>query len=134
MPMKYIIIVGCGKTGKELAIEFSKEHNVIVIDKFKSALESLGDDFNGKKILGDALNIKTLENAGIKEADILILSTGNDNVNIVISKVAKKLYSNIEKIALQVYDTDKKKIFSQEGLIIVNKTYILVEVFKKCLL
>ena len=134
MPMKYIIIVGCGKTGKELAIEFSKEHNVIVIDKFKSALESLGDDFNGRGILGDALNIKTLENAGIKEADILILSTGNDNVNIVISKVAKKLYSNIEKIALQVYDTDKKKIFSQEGLIIVNKTYILVEVFKKCLL
>ena len=134
MPMKYIIIVGCGKTGKELAIEFSKEHNVIVIDKFKSALESLGDDFNGRKILGDALNIKTLENAGIKEADILILSTGNDNVNIVISKVAKKLYSSIEKIALQVYDTDKKKIFSQEGLIIVNKTYILVEVFKKCLL
>ena len=134
MPMKYIIIVGCGKTGKELAIEFSKEHNVIVIDKFKSALGSLGDDFNGRGILGDALNIKTLENAGIKEADILILSTGNDNVNIVISKVAKKLYSSIEKIALQVYDTDKKKIFSQEGLIIVNKTYILVEVFKKCLL
>ncbi len=134
MPMKYIIIVGCGKTGKELAVEFSKEHNVIVIDKFRSALESLGDDFNGKKVLGDALNIKTLENAGIKEANILILSTGNDNVNIVISKVAKKLYSNIEKIALQVYDTDKKKIFSQEGLIIVNKTYILVEVFKKCLL
>ncbi|OPX29171.1 MAG: hypothetical protein B1H08_04495 [Candidatus Omnitrophica bacterium 4484_171] len=132
--MKYIIIVGCGKTGKELAVEFSKEHNVIVIDKFRSALESLGDDFNGKKVLGDALNIKTLENAGIKEANILILSTGNDNVNIVISKVAKKLYSNIEKIALQVYDTDKKKIFSQEGLIIVNKTYILVEVFKKCLL
>jgi len=133
MYMKYIIIVGCGKTGKELAVEFSKEHNVIVIDKFRSALESLSDDFNGKKVLGDALNIKILENAGIKDADILILLTGNDNVNIVISKVAKKLY-NIKKIALQVYDTDKKKIFSQEGLIIVNKTYILVEVFKKCLL
>jgi len=132
--MKYIIIVGCGKTGKELALEFSREHNVIVIDKFRSALEALGDDFNGKKILGDALDIKILENAGIKEADILILSTGNDNVNIVISKVAKKLYNNIKKIALQVYDTDKKRIFSQEGLIIVNKTYILVEVFKKCLL
>ena len=132
--MKYIIIVGCGKTGRELAAEFSNDHNVVVIDKFRSALDSLGDDFNGRKILGDALDIKTLEDAGIKEADILILSTGSDNVNIVVSKVAKKLYNNIKKIALQVYDTDKKKIFSQEGLIIVNKTYILVEVFKKCLL
>ena len=85
-------------------------------------------------MLGDALDLKVLEDAGIKEVDILVLATGNDNVNIVISKVAKKLYRNIKKIALQVYDTSKKKIFSEEGLIIVNKTYILVEVFKKCLL
>ncbi len=131
--MKYIIIVGCGRTGRELAIEFSREHNVTVIDKLKSELDSLGEDFNGKKIPGDALDIKVLENAGIKEADALILLTGSDNVNIVIGKVAKKLYS-VKKIALQVYDTNKKKIFSEEGLIIVNKTYILAEVFKKCLL
>ncbi len=132
--MKYIVIIGCGKTGKELAQEFSKEHNVVVIDRIKHALDALGEDFNGRKVLGDALDLKVLETAGIKEADTLILATGNDNVNIVISKVAKKLYKNIKKIALQVYDTTKKRIFSEEGLIIVNKTYILVEVFKKCLL
>ncbi len=132
--MKYIVIIGCGKTGRELAREFSHQHNVVVIDKSKYALDSLGEDFNGKKVLGDALDLKVLEDAGIKEVDILVLATGNDNVNIVISKVAKKLYKNIKKIALQVYDTSKKKIFSEEGLIIVNKTYILVEVFKKCLL
>lgn len=131
--MKYIIIVGCGKTGKELALEFSKGHNVVVIDKNRHALDSLGEDFNGKTIVGDALDIKVLESAGIKEADILVLVTGNDNLNIVISKVTKKMYK-VKRIALQVYETSKKKIFSEEGLIIVNKTYILVEVFKKCLL
>jgi trk system potassium uptake protein TrkA len=131
--MKYIVIVGCGKTGKELAIEFSKGHNVVVIDKNSRALSFLGEDFNGKTVVGDALDIKTLENAGIKEADILILVTGNDNLNIVISKVVKKMYK-VKKIALQVYETSKKQIFSEEGLIIVNKTYILVEVFRKCLL
>jgi len=131
--MKYIIIIGCGKTGLQLAGEFSREHNVVVIDRSRRALAALGEDFNGKKVMGDALDIKVLETAGIKEADILILLTGSDNVNIVIGKVAKKLY-RIKKIALQVYDTSKKKIFSEEGLIIVNKTYILVGVFKKCLL
>ena len=131
--MQYIVVIGCGKTGRELALTFSKEHNVVVIDRNPRALASLGEDFNGKKIVGDALDIKVLEDAGIKEADILILVTGSDNVNIVISKVVKKMY-NVKKIALQVYDTSKKKVFSEEGLVIVNRTYILVEVFKKCLL
>ncbi len=131
--MKFIIIVGCGKVGQKLAEEFSREHNVVVVDRNAAALESLGEDFNGRKVLGDALDIKVLEEAGIKEADALVVVTGNDNLNIVVSKVAKKMYPQIKKIALQVYETSKKRIFAQEGLITVNKTYILVEVFKKCL-
>ena len=64
--MKYIIIVGCGKTGKTLALELAQAHNVVVIDRSRRALDSLGETFNGKKILGDALNVAVLEEAGIK--------------------------------------------------------------------
>ncbi|MCD6228441.1 MAG: TrkA family potassium uptake protein [Candidatus Omnitrophica bacterium] len=131
--MKYIVIIGCGKTGRNLALEFATSHNVVVIDRNKTALDSLGEDFNGKKVLGDALDTQVLESAGIKEADALVIVTGNDNLNIVIGKVAKKMYK-VKKVALQVYELAKKKIFSEEGLIIVNRTYLLVEVFKKCIL
>ena len=131
--MKYIIIVGCGKTGKYLAYEFAQSHNVVVIDRNKNALDSLGQTFNGKKVVGDVLNLEALEAAGIKEADALILVTGNDNLNLVIGKVARKKY-NVKKVALQVYDLRKKRLFSEEGLIIVDRTYLLVEVFKKCIL
>ncbi|MCK4520171.1 MAG: NAD-binding protein, partial [Candidatus Omnitrophica bacterium] len=31
--MKYMVIIGCGKTGKNLAYELSKTENVVVIDK-----------------------------------------------------------------------------------------------------
>jgi trk system potassium uptake protein TrkA len=131
--MKYIIIVGCGKTGKNLASDLSQSHNVVVIDRNRKALDSLGEDFNGRKILGDALNVEVLESAGVKEADMLILVTGNDNLNLVIGKVAQRMYK-VKRIALQVYEARKKRIFSEEGLIIVNRTYLLVEVFKKCIL
>lgn len=131
--MKYIIIVGCGKTGRHLALEFAQSHNVVAIDRNKNVLDSLGQAFNGKKIAGDVLNLETLEAAGIKEADALILVTGNDNLNLVIGKVARKKY-NVKKVALQVYDLRKKRLFSEEGLIIVDRTYIIVEVFKKCIL
>ena len=47
--MKYIVIIGCGKTGRELAREFSHQHNVVVIDKSKYALDSLGEILMAKK-------------------------------------------------------------------------------------
>lgn len=131
--MRYIIIVGAGKTGRHLALELAQSHNVVMVDKDQRALDLLGQDFNGKKIAGDVLNLEVLEAAGIKEADSLILVTGNDNLNLVIGKAARKKY-NVKKVALQVYDLSKKKLFSEEGLIIVNRTYLLVEVFKKCIL
>jgi len=130
--MKYIVIVGCGKTGQSLAVEFSQDCNVVVVDRNKRALEALGDNFNGKKVFGDALDIKVLENAGIKDANVLILVTGNDNLNLVIGKIVKDMYK-VEKILLQVYDATKKNIFANSGLQIINKTRLMVEVFRKCI-
>jgi len=88
--MKYIIIIGCGKTGKNLALELSKDNNVVVIDKSLRRLDSLDDDFNGKKIWADALDIDTLEKAEAKGASAVYLLTGNDNINLVVGKVVKE--------------------------------------------
>lgn len=130
--MKYIIIIGCGKTGKCLALELSKEENVVVVDKSLRNLDSLGDDFNGKKIWADALDINTFEKAEAKDADAVYLLTGNDNINLVVGKVVKRKYG-IKKVILQVDDAMKKKIFKEEGLTIVNRTYLIAEVLKKCI-
>ena len=131
--MKYIVIVGCGKIGKNLAQELSGVENVVMVDKSLKNLDSLGDDFNGKKIWADALDVNTLEKAEIKDADAVYLLTGNDNLNLVVGKVIKRKYG-VKKIILQVNDAMKKKIFKEEGLTIVNRTYLIVEVLKKCIL
>lgn len=130
--MKYIVIIGCGKTGKNLAYEFSREENVVVVDKSLRNLDSLGDDFNGKKIWSDVLDINTLDKAEVKDADAVYVLTGNDNLNLVIGKVVKIKYG-VKKIIISVNDVMKKKIFKEEGLTIVNGTYLIVEVLKKCI-
>lgn len=130
--MKYIIIIGCGKTGKNLALELSKENNVVVIDKSLRNLNSLDDDFNGKKIWADALDMNTLDEAEAKDANAVYLLTGNDNINLVVGKVVKRKYG-VKKVILQVDDAMKKKIFKEEGLTIVNRTYLIAEVLKKCI-
>ena len=131
--MKYIIIIGCGKSGKELAIELAKAGNVVIIDKSLRNLDSLGDDFNGKKIWGDAMDIVALEKAGVKDANVVFLLTDNDNINLVVGRVIKRKY-DVKKVVLQVNDVMKKKIFNEEGLTIFNRTYLIVEVLKKCIL
>ncbi len=130
--MKYIIIIGCGRTGKSLALELANTENVVVVDKNLKSLDALGDDFNGKKIWADAMDINTLEEAGAKEANAAFILTGNDNLNLVVGKVIKRKY-NLGKVTLQVSDIIKKKIFKEEGLTIVNRTYLIVEVLKKCM-
>ena len=131
--MRYIIIIGCGKTGKSLALELARDENVVVVDKSLKSLDSLGDDFNGKKIWADALDINTFEKVEAKDADAVYLLTGNDNINLVVGKVVKRKYG-IKKVILQVDDAMKKKIFKEEGLPIVNRTYLIAEVLKKCIL
>ena len=131
--MKYIIVIGCGKTGKNLALQLSKEENVAVVDKSLKSLDSLGDDFNGKKVWADALDINTFEKAEAESADAVYLLTGNDNINLVVGKVVKRKYG-VKKVILQVNDAMKKKIFKEEGLTIVNRTYLIAEVLKKCIL
>ncbi|MCQ9205151.1 MAG: NAD-binding protein [Omnitrophica bacterium] len=128
--MKYIIIIGCGKSGKELAQELSKSENVVAVDKSLRNLDTLGEDFNGKKVWADALDINTLEEAGIKEANAIFLLTGNDNLNLVVGKVAKRKYG-VKKVVLQVNDAIKKKIFKEEGVVIINRTQLIVETLKK---
>ena len=50
----YIIIVGCGRVGSELAKLLAEAgHNIVVIDKGAAAFKQLGSDFNGLTITGD---------------------------------------------------------------------------------
>ena len=126
----YIIIIGSGQTGRRLAHEFSIANNVVVVDKNRHALEQLGERFNGMTVLGDALALATLEKAGIKEAESVVLTTGNDNMNLVVGKIAKEVYK-VKNVVLQIYDEQKSELFKKEGLKIVNKTQLLVKVFSK---
>lgn len=128
--MKYIIIVGCGNVGKQLALELSNTENVVMLDKNIGALNSLGDDFNGKKIWGDSLDMETLEKAGVKDSNAVLLLTENDNLNLVVGKVIKRKYG-IKNVIVQVNDTMKKKLFEEEGLAVVNRTSLIVDVLKK---
>ena len=95
-----IIIVGCGKVGHKITEKLSneKEHNITVVDLRQAVVNEMVNEYDVMGIIGDCINVEMLEEAGVKEADILIALTGSDELNFTTCLLAKKL-GNCETIA-----------------------------------
>lgn len=85
-----IIIVGCGKVGFSLAETLSTEgHAVSAIDVNDDALARLST-LDLIAIKGNGSSYRTLQEAGVKDCDILIAVTNRDEVNLLCCLIAKK--------------------------------------------
>jgi trk system potassium uptake protein TrkA len=87
----YVIIVGGGKTGSQLAQGLISEgHQVKVIEERGSVLERLYSELPKDVVLeGDGSSPQVLEKAGIQNAQVLAAVTGEDDANLVITTLAK---------------------------------------------
>lgn len=120
----YVIIVGCGRVGSELAKLLSGEgHDVVVIDKTQEAFKRLGDTFNGLTMVGNGFDLALLKQVGIEKADAFCAVTDGDNTNLISAQVAKKIYS-VPKVLARVYDPQRAHIYAALGLDIISGTML----------
>jgi trk system potassium uptake protein TrkA len=120
----YVIIVGCGRVGAELAKLLSGEgHDVVVIDKKQEALKRLGDTFNGLTMVGNGFDLALLKQVGIEKADAFCAVTDGDNTNLISAQVAKKIFS-VPKVFARVYDPQRAHIYAALGLDIISGTML----------
>jgi len=120
----YVIIIGCGRVGAELAKLLSGEgHDVVVIDKSRDAFNRLGDTFNGLTMVGNGFDLALLKQVGIEKADALCAVTNGDNTNLISAQVAKKIF-RVPKVLARVYDPQRAHIYSALGLDIISGTML----------
>lgn len=87
------LIVGCGRLGSSMANKCSLEgKNIIVLDRSADAFDRLSDTFGGYTMVGDVTDPTFLEEAHISSAKEIIVTTGDDNVNLFIAHIARKIY------------------------------------------
>lgn len=87
-----VIIVGAGKVGYTLAQYLSIDgDNITIIDKKDFALEHVNNNLDVMCVKGNATSLKVLEEAGVRESDLLISVTDSDELNMLCSLAAKKL-------------------------------------------
>lgn len=86
-----IIIVGCGKVGTTLAEQLNNEnHDIMLIDKNPSVIRTVTERIDGMGIVGNGAVYQIQIEAGIKETDLLIATTGSDELNMLCCMIAKK--------------------------------------------
>jgi len=87
----YIIIIGAGHVGFNLAKQLSYEkHDIIIIESTSERYARAAEALDAQAYHGSGTSYKLLEKAGIKNADVLVAVTSNDEVNILSAIMAKK--------------------------------------------
>jgi trk system potassium uptake protein len=94
----YILIVGAGKVGWNLARELiSRGNEVTVVEHNRSRYATVEEELEHAAHYGDGSELWVLERAGIERAEMVIAVTGDDEDNILISQVAREKYG-VERV------------------------------------
>ena len=129
---KKIVILGCGRVGARLARSLAEAgHEVVVIDHNGDQFHRLGDDFTGKKVLGNGLDIDVLAGAGIEGADVFVAATDGDNTNVMSAQVACRKFSVCRSI-VRMYDPIRAGAYREEfGINTVCPTEIVSDLIQR---
>ena len=121
-----ILVVGCGKVGSNLAEVLARQgHDVSIIDNDVERFDLLPSDFNGFTTAGVPIDTEVLKKAGIESCDAVCAVTPNDNVNIMVSELAKEIFG-IEKVFIRIYDPKREEVFYELGMQTVCPTNLTV--------
>lgn len=121
-----IIIVGGGKVGNALAEVLYHEHNVTVIDRNESKINSVINDYDVKGLVGNCLTTEILDEAGVGKCNIFIAVTSSDEVNILSCLIAKKMKARHCIARVRNPEFEKQLVFMREELgisMMVNPDY-----------
>src|SRR5574341_2421970 len=118
----YVIVVGCGRVGSELAMMLDRrDHEVTVIDHVGSSFSHLDPAWRGRTIEAEAMAEGVLERAGIAQAQGLASVTNSDAVNAVVAHVARTVY-RVPNVVSRNYDPRWRPLHEAMGLQMVSST------------
>jgi trk system potassium uptake protein TrkA len=94
----YVIVVGAGKVGLNLARELiDKGNELTIVESEANRYATVEEELEHRAQYGDGSELWVLERAGIERADMVIAVTGDDEDNILICQVAREKYG-VERV------------------------------------
>ena len=122
-----LIVIGCGRVGSTIAKRFAADGwDVTAVDDNESALNRLGENWTGGFVRGHGMDNAVLREAGIEDADAVVVATDGDNSNIVIGQVAQKRFA-VQTVLVRLLDPARAKFYAERGLRTVCPTITAID-------
>lgn len=103
-----IVIIGLGTIGRTILNSLSsEEHTITIIDENKEKIESLIEKYDVYGIVGNGACIDIQKEANVGDADLAIVLTDSDELNVFACLVAKQL--GVENTIARVRNPDYRK-------------------------
>jgi trk system potassium uptake protein TrkA len=93
-----VVVIGAGQVGSTVVEALHTDHEVTVVDVDQSRLAHLTDRFDTSSVEGNGASRRTLEEAGVRDAELLIACTSRDEINIIAAVFTRKLSPNTPTI------------------------------------
>ncbi len=122
-----ILIIGCGRVGRELAELLDKRgHDISVIDRDPESFDRLPGDFSGFTTTGVPIDQSVMKKAGIESCDAVCAVTQDDDLNIMAAQIAKEIFG-VQRVFARISDVDKVDVFKGFGIHTVCPTKLTVQ-------
>ena len=122
----YIVIVGAGGIGKKLTEIALKEgnNNVIIIDKDEERCEEIARKYDAVAIKADATHEEALRESDVKKADVLVTTTADDAINLMVLSLGKNL--GVKHLVSVVNLEESKPMYMEKGIKMVKNPNIVM--------
>jgi trk system potassium uptake protein TrkA len=127
----YVIVVGAGKVGWNIARELlEKGHEVTLIENDRERYQTVEQELEHNIQYGDASELWVLERAGVQRADMVIAVTGDDEDNMLICQVAREKYL-VDRIIARVNNPRNLEHFELLGVRpVVSATDLIIRLIE----
>jgi len=108
-----VAIAGAGNVGTFIANDLrSAGHSVLLIEENVDLVRRLQPTMDVQFFAGDACEVNNLTRAGIADADVMVAATGEDQVNLVVSLLAKQEFA-VPRVVARVNHPKNQWLFNE---------------------
>ncbi len=128
-----IVIAGGGKVGAYLAQVLLKSDNeVAVIEQDLKTADRLSMQLEGRYLVihGDGCDSRFQEDAGIRQADVFVATTGKDDNNLVSCEIAQRVF-RVNRCIARVNNPKNLRIFREVGIECVSSTTLIANLIEE---
>ncbi|MGH8902068.1 MAG: potassium channel family protein [Egibacteraceae bacterium] len=110
-----VVVAGGGKIGRHLCADLAiRGHDVALIEIADAAVAKAATEGSGVTVIrGDACAPPVLELAGVREADVVVAVTGDDEDNLVVSLLAKQEFA-VPRVLARVNNPMNEWLFDDQ--------------------